>query len=96
MKGRIYAILVGMAMIMESMQTSYLDVGPHKYKIPNKKVKHGFSSGKTFYQNPNLRQNNYYNKTIPRGNRLSYISLKGKEIKSRKNRKSIENKLKNK
>lgn len=99
MKGRYYAILIGLATIMGSMHTvglSYIDLGPGQYKIPNKKIKQSYNSGKTFYQNPNLKQNHYYNKTIPRGNKLSCISLKGKEIKANNKRKSIENRLKSK
>jgi len=90
-------MLVGIARVMEGMETSYLDVGSHKYKVSNKKVRNSFNKGKTFYQNPNINEKiSYYNKRIVKRNRLSYISLKGKEIKANNNRKNIEKKFKNK
>jgi len=73
----------------------FLELGKHNKKIAIKKSKHLFSSSKTLYQNPNIKMRSYYNK-VPRKNKFSTISLKGKEIKANNRRKNIEDKLKRK
>jgi len=95
MRRRLYTMLVGIAMIMEGMERIYSDIGEYSSKIAIKKSKHLFSSSKTLYQNPNIKMRSYYNK-VPRKNKFSTISLKGKEIKANNRRKNIEDKLKRK